>query len=150
NVLKSFSAVVRQEGGAVLLAVSGGKLSEGIDFKDDLCRLVAVVGLPYPNASDLSLLEKMRFLDASRARGLPGLSGREFYTARCMKAVNQCIGRSIRHAKDWAAVLLLDHRYAQPTINSNISLWLRESASAQKFPELKPALAKFFAAQQLP
>ena len=50
----------------MLLAVSGGKLSEGIDFKDDLCRLVAVVGLPYPNASDMALLEKMRYLDACK------------------------------------------------------------------------------------
>lgn len=147
NVLRSFSSAVREEGGAVLLAVSGGKLSEGIDFKDDLCRLVVVVGLPYPNARDLALLEKMRFLDARRARGLPGLSGREFYTARCMKAVNQCIGRSIRHARDWAAILLLDHRYAQSSINGSISRWLGETASAAKFCEVDGALKAFFSSR---
>eukprot|EP00930_Biecheleria_cincta_P001464 TRINITY_DN102601_c0_g1_i1.p1 TRINITY_DN102601_c0_g1~~TRINITY_DN102601_c0_g1_i1.p1 ORF type:complete len:892 (+),score=157.42 TRINITY_DN102601_c0_g1_i1:107-2782(+) len=144
NILHQFSSAVREEGGALLLAVSGGKLSEGIDFKDDLCRLVAVVGLPYPNARDLALLEKMRFLDGRRARGLPGLSGREFYTARCMKAVNQCIGRSIRHARDWAAILLLDHRYAQPSINGSISRWLAESASAARFCEVDNALKSFY------
>merc|ERR1719262_1815627 len=114
STLQAYSAAVKREGGAVLLAVCGARLSEGIDFKDELCRLVAVVGLPYPNASDLSLIEKMRFLDARRSKGAPGVSGREFYAARCMKGVNQCIGRAIRHAGDWAAVLLLDHRYAQP------------------------------------
>eukprot|EP00913_Durusdinium_trenchii_P016519 g15526.t1 len=58
NLLQHFAAAVREEGMAVLLALSGGRLSEGIDFKDDLCRLVAVVGLPYPNASDLAMVEK--------------------------------------------------------------------------------------------
>eukprot|EP00747_Dinoflagellata_sp_TGD_P109261 gnl/TRDRNA2_/TRDRNA2_170623_c0_seq1.p1 gnl/TRDRNA2_/TRDRNA2_170623_c0~~gnl/TRDRNA2_/TRDRNA2_170623_c0_seq1.p1 ORF type:complete len:711 (+),score=117.83 gnl/TRDRNA2_/TRDRNA2_170623_c0_seq1:559-2691(+) len=149
SLLRSFAAAVRRDGGAVLLAVSGGKLSEGIDFKDELCRLVAVVGLPYPNASDLSLIEKMRFLDERRSKGAPGVSGREFYAARCMKGVNQCIGRAIRHAGDWAAVLLLDHRYAQPNIHSAISLWLREQASqATSFADTENALRSFFALRQ--
>eukprot|EP00434_Breviolum_minutum_P031397 symbB.v1.2.027767.t1/scaffold2862.1/size68630/7 len=85
----------------------------------------AVVGLPYPNASDLAMIEKMRFLDAKRTRSNEGLSGRDFYSAKCMKAVNQCIGRSIRHARDWSAIWLLDHRYAQPQIQQQISGWLR-------------------------
>ncbi len=29
--------------------VFGGKFSEGIDFKDCLCRLAIVVGIPYAN-----------------------------------------------------------------------------------------------------
>mmetsp|Transcript_32233 Transcript_32233/g.60172 ORF Transcript_32233/g.60172 Transcript_32233/m.60172 type:complete len:837 (+) Transcript_32233:57-2567(+) len=144
HVLRSFAAAVRRDGGALLLAVSGGKLSEGIDFKDDLCRLVAVVGLPYPNASDLSLVEKMKFLDARRARGAPGLNGREFYMARCMKGVNQCIGRSIRHIDDWSAVLLLDHRYAQTTINSAVSKWLCMRAKSTSFRDAEGDLQAFF------
>ena len=34
--------------GSILLAVFAGKFSEGIDFKDDLCRCTVLVGLPYP------------------------------------------------------------------------------------------------------
>jgi len=144
NTLEAFSTSVHCHGGAVLLAVSGGKLSEGIDFKDELCRLVAVVGLPYPNASDIALLEKMRFLDTRRAQGIPGLSGRELYSARCMKAVNQCIGRSIRHAGDWAAVLLLDHRYPKANVHGAISGWLRKRAIEATFKDTEQALCTFF------
>jgi len=135
-LLRDFAAAVHRDGGAVLLAVSGAKLSEGINFQNELCRLVAVVGLPYPNASDLGLTTKMRFLDGRRATGAPGLSGREFYAARCLKGVNQCIGRSIRHAGDWAAVLLLDHRYAHANINGSVSL-----------KAMEPALFTWFAAR---
>lgn len=144
NIFRAFATAVRRDGGAVLLAVSGAKLSEGIDFKDELCRLVAVVGLPYPNASDLALVEKMKFLDASKAAGGPGLSGREFYSAKCMKGVNQCVGRCIRHSGDWAAVLLFDHRYAHTNISSSLSFWLREQAVQDVHTGMIVQLRKFF------
>lgn len=41
-----------------LLLVIGGKLSEGINFSDDLARYVVVVGLPYANSQAATLKEK--------------------------------------------------------------------------------------------
>ncbi|GMF27299.1 unnamed protein product [Phytophthora fragariaefolia] len=73
--------------GAMLLSVVGGKMSEGINFSDELARCVVMVGMPYPNARDSELVEKMAFLDKKH----PG-SGRQFYESLCMKAVNQSIG----------------------------------------------------------
>lgn len=34
---------------ALLVSVMGGRLSEGINFADELARAIIVLGLPYPN-----------------------------------------------------------------------------------------------------
>eukprot|EP00397_Hematodinium_sp_SG-2012_P012153 GEMP01012316.1.p1 GENE.GEMP01012316.1~~GEMP01012316.1.p1 ORF type:complete len:774 (+),score=206.80 GEMP01012316.1:176-2497(+) len=104
-------------------------------------QLVLVVGLPYPNPQDPVLLEKMRFLDA---RGGTGLSAKQFYSAKCMKGVNQSIGRAIRHRNDWAALLLIDHRYANQQVLAGISTWLRHRMVARQFPEIAEDLRQFF------
>jgi hypothetical protein len=36
---------------------------QGINFSDDLARCVVMVGLPYPDRTDLELAQKMAYLD---------------------------------------------------------------------------------------
>eukprot|EP00400_MALV-I_sp_L67-5_P001223 gene1223-743_t len=137
-------------GKALMLSVVGGKLSEGINFSNRMCRCVGIVGLPYPNPSDLRLQEKMKFLDATSSGSTTtpntplGLTGRDYYKACCMKAVNQSVGRAIRHIKDWSAILLIDQRYNQPTIQQSVSGWLRPSIQPATHPNLLPELKKFY------
>jgi chromosome transmission fidelity protein 1 len=83
----------RQQG-ALLLAVIGAKLSEGLNFSDDLARAVVVVGLPFANIHSPEIQERMKY--ANRLNG--GVSrdaGAELYENMCMSAVNQSIGKSI-------------------------------------------------------
>ncbi|KAI4292580.1 chromosome transmission fidelity protein 1 [Pancytospora philotis] len=92
----------------ILFAVMGGRLSEGINFSNDACRLLVVVGVPYPTAT--TELEE-------RSKQCPGYS-----TVAAMKTVNQTLGRAIRHKLDYAAIVLLDARYAG--LRAKLSPWI--------------------------
>ena len=41
-----------------------------------------------------------------------------------MKAVNQSIGRSIRHARDYATIVLVDQRYARASVREKLPEWI--------------------------
>jgi chromosome transmission fidelity protein 1 len=125
KILAEFGASVKLRP-SVLVSVVGGRLSEGIDFKDDLCRCVVLVGLPYPNVNDAVLREKMRYYDAKTSADC-AISGQEFYESKCIKAVNQSVGRAIRHKNDWAGIVLIDSRFARTNIQNQLSEWLRDA-----------------------
>jgi chromosome transmission fidelity protein 1 len=115
--------------GACLLSVVGGKLSEGINFCDDLARCVAVVGMPYPDRNDPILQEKLKHTEATN----PG-SGKYLYDSLCMRAVNQSIGRSIRHINDSASIVLLDIRYSQKKITDLLPNWISQMVTTTNDP----------------
>lgn len=105
-------------GGAIILAVVGGKISEGINFSDGMGRCIVMAGLPYPSPSDIELMERVKHIeglgtqnsvkattqsandehyDGKVQTGFDILRscrnrGKEYYENLCMKAVNQSIG----------------------------------------------------------
>lgn len=134
--LASYSDTVARGEGAVLCAVVGGRLSEGINFQDDLCRAVVIIGLPFPNVFSGELLIKTRHLEdkiirAGESNQSAKLATREFYENICMKAVNQSVGRAIRHANDYALIFLLDKRYAKAEIKNKLSHWVSDRIQPQ-------------------
>ncbi|XP_053574791.1 ATP-dependent DNA helicase DDX11 [Bombina bombina] len=131
--------------GALLFSVVGGKMSEGINFSDDLGRCVVMVGMPFPNIRSPELQEKMCYLDKTLPK-TDGISpGRVLIENLCMKAVNQSIGRAIRHRGDYASIVLLDHRYSRPNILSKLPQWIRSSTQIKsEFGPAFAALRKFF------
>ncbi|CAG0878860.1 unnamed protein product [Darwinula stevensoni] len=113
--------------GAIIFSVIGGKLSEGINFSDDLGRLVLIVGLPYPNAQSPELKEKLDYLNRTQSSAPGGkTAGQQHYENLCMRAVNQSIGRAIRHQNDYATIILLDSRYARQGIQQGLPLWIQK------------------------
>ncbi|XP_076911662.1 uncharacterized protein LOC143569694 [Bidens hawaiensis] len=140
-VLKEYKESVDTNNGAVILAVVGGKISEGINFSDGLGRCIVMVGLPYPSPSDIELMERVKHIDrigdSKKDSNVTSFSGdtqagfevlrscknrgREYYENLCMKAVNQSIGRAIRHINDYAAILLVDTRYTSDATKKSFS-----------------------------
>lgn len=116
-------------GGALLLSVVGGKMSEGINFADRLGRCVVVVGMPYPNAAAPEWKAKMEHVErAAAAAGGPAAgrrAARDYYENACMRAVNQSIGRAIRHRGDYAAIVLADRRYGTARVRGKLPGWIR-------------------------
>ena len=99
-----------KKGGSLLFAVVGAKLSEGLNFTDDLARAVIIVGLPFANLASAELRERMNYvnrLEQKRENGPkkgPGVkdAGTELYENMCMNAVNQSIGAILRHPDDFS------------------------------------------------
>uniref|UniRef100_A0A182VWI0 DNA 5'-3' helicase n=1 Tax=Anopheles minimus TaxID=112268 RepID=A0A182VWI0_9DIPT len=148
RILLDYGRAARSGNGAILCSVVGGKLSEGLNFSDELGRCVVVVGLPYPNRTSPELIERMRYLDRSltTSGGAGSSAGNEYYENLCMKAVNQCIGRAVRHIRDYAAVILLDTRYCTgERIRRKLPVWISERMDcAERYGQAHGKLVKFF------
>lgn len=82
--------------GGVLLAAG---MSEGLDLKDDLCRLNIITKLQYPNLTDEFVQKKM-------SEPL----GRQWYNLECLKHLLQANGRSTRSPTDASITICLDGR----------------------------------------
>ncbi|KAK6952588.1 hypothetical protein Daesc_004878 [Daldinia eschscholtzii] len=137
---KPSSQATTNRNGALLLSVVGGKMSEGINFSDRLGRCVVVVGLPYPNIHspewkarieyiESTTLERLKVTCPSTPRSealiIAKQAARDFYENACMRAVNQSIGRAIRHRNDYAAIVLVDRRFAADRIRTKLPGWIR-------------------------
>ena len=115
--------------GALLLSVFRGKVSEGIDFSDHYARAVIIVGIPYPSYKDVKVKLKKDHLDAisSDSNGSKKtLTGATWYRQCAYRAINQALGRCIRHKADYGAILLLDSRFSSSDFRvDNLSSWVR-------------------------
>uniref|UniRef100_A0A674KC95 DNA 5'-3' helicase n=1 Tax=Terrapene triunguis TaxID=2587831 RepID=A0A674KC95_9SAUR len=113
--------------GALLIAVCRGKVSEGLDFSDDNARAVITIGIPFPNVKDLQVELKRKYNDQhSKTRGL--LPGSQWYEIQAYRALNQALGRCIRHKKDWGALVLVDDRFRSNPNKyiTGLSKWVRQ------------------------
>lgn len=149
--------------GALLLSVVGGKMSEGINFSDRLGRCVVIIGLPYPNINSPEWKARIEYLESSAAARLaaasPSISkaqasqeakqvARDFYENACLRAVNQSIGRAIRHKADYAAIILVDRRFETERIRGKLPGWIKgrlvPGAETQDLQGLMGRLNMFF------
>lgn len=91
----------------------GAKLSEGLNFSDELARAVLVVGLPFANLGSPELRERMKYVNrlqensTDRKKAGQKDAASELYENMCMNAVNQSIGRlCLIQSAEWTLRLL--------------------------------------------
>ncbi|KAG8948205.1 ATP-dependent DNA helicase chl1, partial [Tulasnella sp. 408] len=164
TVLREYAEAIRisresagKGSGALLFAVVGAKLSEGLNFSDELARAVVLVGLPFANLGSVELKERMKYVtelekqQENKPKQGARDAGQELYENLCMKAVNQSIakvgaaGRAIRHRGDWAGLILVDSRYSSPRIRGKLPKWIGEDiAVAKTFGQAMKELGPFY------
>jgi Rad3-related DNA helicase len=91
---------------------------------------VIIVGLPFPAVKDPQVILKREFNDSQRKQGRTDiLAGSKWYTLQAYRALNQAVGRAIRHRWDYGAIILADDRLAKAGVADNLPKWIRSSLS---------------------
>ncbi|XP_062501218.1 Fanconi anemia group J protein homolog isoform X2 [Corticium candelabrum] len=130
GVLQEFYDIIQRADeadarGALLIAVCRGKVSEGLDFADNNARAVITIGIPFPSIKDVQVELKRRYNDQyANERGL--LRGALWYETQAFRALNQALGRCLRHRSDWGALLMIDERFGHSEkYIRGLSKWIR-------------------------
>ncbi|GAB68609.1 DNA repair helicase, partial [Plasmodium cynomolgi strain B] len=167
DILDQYENIIKKKRkGAILMGVCRGKISEGIDFKDDCCRGVIICGLPYGNVYDSKIIFKKEFLDnfkyessgndmiggangggvQSNNTTLSNISkGNKWYNEEAMRSINQSIGRVIRHKNDYGSIFFLDSRFSNNQRIKEISKWVRTHFRIYRdIEQIQSDIDKFF------
>lgn len=112
----------------VLFAVMGGSLSEGINFSDNFCRMLFIVGLPFPSVTP-EIRERIKF------------DGQSFLINIAMKTINQALGRALRHRNDFASIVLVDQRYER--YKDMLSPWIKKKIEIESFRNVFKQIHEF-------
>ena len=137
NIFESFEKNIKIKNEiSILFGVMGGKLSEGINFKDNLCRLLIIVGMPFSNIKSIEIKEKMKYYDKLFNQKKSSINGNEYYENICMKNINQTIGRCIRNYYDFSSIVLIDNRFTYLKYFNKLPKWVtREGKNIIKTKE---------------
>jgi DNA excision repair protein ERCC-2 len=92
---------------SVMMAVMGGRISEGIDFPEESLEIEVIIGLPYPKPTAKQRAME-RYYDMKFGKGWE-------YVVRAptIRKLLQTIGRLIRTEKDRGVAVILDRRAVQ-------------------------------------
>ncbi|VDP32290.1 unnamed protein product, partial [Soboliphyme baturini] len=121
------------------------QMSEGINFSDDLGRCVAMIGLPYANVKSIELQTKVNFLNAMKLTDGKADRGKTYFSNLCFKAVNQSIGRAIRHSNDYASIVLIDSRFHENACQRKLPKWISDNlVEPPTFSECCVLLTSFY------
>ena len=111
----------KQMGGAVIFGVLNGKLSEGVDYSDNVLDSLVCIGLPLPPPSSKqdSLIDYFtKKFDRNRAWKYASLQP-------AVNSVLQALGRPIRKKEDRAIIVLLESRILERRVSDCMPAMLK-------------------------
>ena len=123
-----------------------------------MSRGVIIVGIPYPNsfAEEVKLkkewnqkesVKRARAIATGKGNVMPLLNGNDWYNLQGFRALNQALGRCIRHRFDYGAIIFLDGRFSGRNIEANLeklSKWVQKSVVAVQNPRDAAAKCRKF------
>lgn len=115
------------DSGAIMACVFRSRNSEGINFPDDECRRIILIGLPLANIQDPLVKAQIDYYNKPK---FGCRFGDFWYVSDAFRTSNQALGRGVRHNTDWCEYLLLDARYS-----SHLKL-ISEWAKGKNGPEI--------------
>jgi fanconi anemia group J protein len=133
QVWNAFDKAINSKKGGIFFGVCRGKLSEGMDFQDEFARAVIVIGIPFAHVKSTSVILKKEYNSIKNKEDSRFLTGGAWYSQQAFRALNQSIGRVVRHRYDYGAIILLDERFCDRDSETQVSAWVRRA--------LKPPLS---------
>lgn len=111
----------------MLFGVMGGKLSEGIDYPNNILTCVVAVGLPYAtwDVYQKALMEHLEHQFPQKGRTYA-------YSAPAILRLIQTCGRVHRSANDKGCIVILDGRVAHPNIKQQLPVYFQKEMKIAK------------------
>ncbi|KAM0687315.1 TFIIH/NER complex ATP-dependent 5'-3' DNA helicase subunit, partial [Conglomerata obtusa] len=119
KALFNFQTACSNGRGAILFSVARGKVSEGIDFKNEHGRCVIVLGVPYQYTESVRLKKRLEYLNVNY-----NLKSNEFLAFDAMRQAAQCLGRVIRGKDDYGLMVMADYRFDRNDKKSKLPKWI--------------------------
>ena len=82
----------------------GPSLVEGIDLKDDLCRFIIIMKIPYPSLADKFIAKKFEV-------------DKDWYMWKTVNSILQGVGRGVRNENDWCETYIIDGTFDNILLN---------------------------------
>ena len=136
--LQEFMSLPGRKKSGVILAVCGGKWSEGLDYRGEMLSGALVVGLP------LAPFTRPRKMVIDYFRHKFGDEG-EFisYTLPAINRAQQALGRVLRTPDDRGILVFGEKRFTEPRVRQGLPGWIRDEMVTCDLPQFREVISRW-------
>lgn len=136
--LRQFLALPEMGQAGVLFAVTGGKWSEGLDYRGEMLSGAMVVGLPL---APFNRVRRMVIDYFMRKFGDEG----EFisYTLPAINRALQALGRVLRTPEDRGLLVLAEQRFLEGRVRSGLPPWMQQELMSVELSTFQAAISRW-------